>query len=208
MGRTPIQYIDWPQKYFSDIETYLKTGFIWPFKSPAIAPILFDRKPNSSLWLCVDYWGFNNLTIKNQYPLLLIGEALDQLGRVKQFTQLDLTSPYYQMQIREGKEWKTALKTWYGHFKYQVILFGLSNNLASFQGYINKILAEKLDVFIIVYLDDILNYTKDESQDHVKAMQWVLDLLEKNRLFANLKKCRFHQDKVRFLEYVVSAKTV
>ena len=81
--------------------------------------------------------------------------------------------------------------------------FGLSNAPASFQGYINKILAEKLDIFVIVYLDDILIYTEDQGQGHVEAVWWVLDLLRKNSLFANLKKCRFHKDEVRFLEYVV-----
>ena len=86
--------------------------------------------------------------------------------------------------------------------------FGLSNTPASFQGYINKIFTEKLNVFVIVYLDDILIYTKDEGQGHVEAVQWVLDLLRKNGLFANLKKCRFHQDKIRFLGYVVSAQRV
>ena len=83
--------------------------------------------------------------------------------------------------------------------------FGLSNPPASFQGYINKILAKKLDVFVIVYLDDILIYTEDESQGHMEAVRWVLNLLRKNGLFANLKKCCFHQDEVRFLGYVVSA---
>ena len=74
------------------------------------------------------------------------------------------------MRIKEGDEWKTAFKTWYGYFEYQVMLFGLSNAPASFQGYINKILAKKLDVFVIVYLDDILIYTEDESQGHVEAV--------------------------------------
>ena len=101
-----------------------------------------------------------------------------------------------------------AFRTWYGHFKYQVMFFGLSNAPASFQGYIIKILAKKLDVFVIVYLDDILIYTEDEGQGHVEAVRWVLDLLRKNGLFANLKKCRFHQDEVRFLGYVVSAQGV
>ena len=174
------------------IEIYLKTGFIQPFKSPAGAPILFDKKPDGNLWLCVDYRGLNNLTIKNRYPLPLIGEALDRLGRAKRFTQLDLTSAYHRMRIREGDEWKTAFRTWYGHFKYQVISFELFNAPASFQGYINKILAKKLDVFVIIYLYDILIYTEDESQGHVEAVRWVLDLLKKNGLFANLKKCRFH----------------
>ena len=143
------------------IETHLKTGFIRPSKSPAGAPILFDKKPDGSLRLCVDYRGLNNLTIKNRYPLPLIGESLDRLGRAKRFTQLDLTSAYHRMRIREGDEWKTAFRTRYGHFEYQVVPFSLSNAPASFQGYINKIFAKKLDIFVIVYLNDILIYTKD-----------------------------------------------
>ncbi len=115
------------------IETNLANGFIRPSKSPAGAPILFVRKPDGSLRLCVDYRGLNNLTIKNRYPLLLIGESLDRLGRAKRFTQLDLTDAYHQMRIKEGDEWKTAFRTWYGHFEYQVMPFGLFNASASFQ---------------------------------------------------------------------------
>ena len=100
---------------------------------------------------------------------------------------------------------KTAFQTRYGYFEYQVIPFGFSNAPASFQGYVNKILAKKLDVFVIVYLDDILIYTKDAAQGHVKAVRWILGELWKYGLFANLKKCRFHQEEVRFLGYVVSS---
>ena len=96
----------------------------------------------------------------------------------------------------------------YSHFEYQVMPFGLSNAPASFQSYINKILAEKFDIFVNVYLDDILIYTKDQGQGHVEAMQWVLDCLWQNSLFANLKKCCFHRDEVRFLGYVVSAQGI
>ena len=190
------------------IETHLKTGFIRPSKSPAGAPILFDKKPDGSLRLCVDYQGLNNLTIKNRYPLPLIGELFDRLGQAKRFTQLDLTSAYHRMKIKEGDEWKTAFRTRYGHFEYQVMPFGLSNAPASFQGYINKILAEKLDIFVIVYLDDILIYTEDQGRGHVEAVRWVLDILRKNGLFANLKKCRFHKDEVQFLGYVVSSQGI
>ena len=84
------------------IEPHLEIGFIWPSKSPAGASILFNKKPDGSLWLCVDYWGFNNLTTENQYLLPLIGEALDCLGRVKRFIQLDLTSAYHWMRIRKS----------------------------------------------------------------------------------------------------------
>ena len=135
------------------IETNTANGFIRPSKSLIGTPILFDRKSNSSFQLCVDYWGFNKLTIKNLYPFPLIGELLDRLGRAKQFTQPNLISTYHQMGIRKGDKWKTAFRTWYGHFKYQVMSFGLTNMPLSFQRYINKIFTEKFDIFVIVYLD-------------------------------------------------------
>ena len=194
------------------LKTYIKTnlanGFIQPSNSPAGAPILFVCKPDGSLRLCVDYRGLNNLTIKNRYPLPLIGESLNWLGQVKRFTQLDLTSAYHWMRIKEGDEWKTAFRTRYSHFEYQVMSFGLSNAPTSFQGYINKILAKKLDVFVIFYLDDILIYSKDAGQAHVDAVRWVLNKRRKHGLFAKLKKCRFHKNEVRFLGYVVSARGV
>ncbi len=178
------------------IETHLKTGFIRLSESFAGAPILSDKKPHGSLRLCVNYQSLYNLTIKNQYPLPLFGEVLDWLGRAKRFTQLDLTSIYHRMRIQEGDKWKSAFRTRYGHFKYQVMPFGLSNTLASFQGYINKILTKKLDIFVIVYLNNILIYTEDAGQPYVKAVQWVLKQLRKHGLYANLKKCRFHKDEV------------
>ena len=194
------------------LKTYIKidlaNGFIRPSKSSAGAPILFNWKPDRSLRFYIDYWGLNNITIKNRYPLPLIDKLLDQFGRAKKFSQLDLTNTWYQMRICEGDEWKTAFRTQYKYFKYQVMPFGISNAPATFQGYVNKILAEKLDVFVIVYLDDILIYTEDPGQPHVDAVRWVLDQLRKYSLFANLKKCRFHQDEIRFLGYIVSSKGI
>ncbi len=108
------------------------------------------------------------------------------------------------MRIRERDEWKTVFRTRYGHFEYQVMLFRLTNAPVTFQGYINKILAEKLNVFMIMYLNDIFIYTKSKGKEYIQAIQWVLNQLRKHSLYANLKKCRFHQDKVRFLGYIVS----
>ncbi len=152
------------------IENNLASGFIRPSKSPAGAPIFFDKKPDNGLRLCVDYRGLNNLTIKNWYPLPLVEESLDRLGWARCFTQLDLTNAYHQIRIWEGDEWKTAFRTHYGYFEYQVMPFGLTNALTTFQGYINKILTEKLHVFVIVYLDDILIYTKNKGEEHVQAV--------------------------------------
>ena len=100
------------------IENNLANGFIRPSKSPAGAPILFDKKPNGSLRLCIDYQGLNNLTIKNWYPLPLVRKSLDWLGWARRFTQFDLTNGYHQMRIKEGNEWKMAFRTHYSHFKY------------------------------------------------------------------------------------------
>ena len=152
------------------IETNLANGFIRSLKSPAGAPIVFDKKPNGSLRLCVNYWSLNNITIKNRYLLPLVSKSLDRLGHAKRFTQLNLTSAYYRMRIKEGDEWKTAFQTRYGHFEYQVMPFGLTNATGSFQGYVNKNLAEKPDIFVIVYLDDILIHTEDPGKAHVKAV--------------------------------------
>ena len=194
------------------LRTYIKinlaNGFIRPFKSPARAPILFDRKPNDSLRFCVDYRDHNNLTIKNKYPLSLIGQSLDRLGGATQFTQVDLSNAYHRMRIRKGDEYKTAFKTRYSHFEYQVMPFDLFNTPATLQVYVNKILAEKFDIFVVVYLDNILIHTKDLEQPHVEAVRWVLDQLQKYFLFAKLKKCRFDQDKDRFLGYVVLSKGI
>ena len=98
-----------------------------------------------------------------------------------------------------------SVRTWYRHFEYQVIFFELSNALASFQGYINKILAKRVNVFVIVYRNDIRVYTKNVSQGYINAVWWILNLLRKNRRFANLQKYWFHQNEVCFLKYVVSA---
>ena len=134
----------------------------------------------------------------------LIGKSLDWLGQAKQFTQFNLINAYHWIKIKNGDKWKTAFWTWYSHFKYQVMFFGLSNAPANFQSYINKILAKKLDIFFIVYLDDIFIYIEEPGQAHVNAVWWVSKELRKHGLFANFKKCQFLKDKVRFLGYVVS----
>ena len=153
------------------IKIYQRIEFIKPSKSSASASILLDKKLDSSLSLCIDYQDLKNLTIKNWHPFLVIEETLNWLSWAKQFTQLDLTSTYHQMQIQKSNKWKTTFCTKYGHFKYQVIPFGFSNILTSFQSYINKILAEKLDIFVVLYFNNILIYLKHLGQPHVKAVQ-------------------------------------
>ena len=112
------------------------------------------------------------------------------------------------MRICESNEWKTTFKTQYGHFKYQVLPFSIFNASATFQRYVNKILAKKLDILVVVYLDDILIYIEDLGQPYVEAIRWVLNPLQKHSLFANLKKCCFYQDEVCFLRYVILLKRI
>ena len=190
------------------IETNLANRFIRPSKFPDSALILFDWKSDGFLRLCVNYRSLNNLTIKNRYPLPLIEELLDRLGRAKQFTRLALTNAYHWIRIRKGNEWKTTFRTQYSHFEYQMMSFGLINAPASFQKFINKIPAEKLNIFVIMYLDNFFFYTDDDGDGYVAAVRWVLKQLSKFLLFANLKKCRYHQDEFWFLRNVVFSKDI
>ena len=122
------------------IEDALAKGWIRKSQSPAGTPILFVLKKSGKLCLCIDYRGLNAITIKNRYPLPLISELLDCLSGSVVFSKIDLRNAYHRIRIREGDEWKTAFRTRYGHFKYQVLPFGLTNTPATFQAYINHAL--------------------------------------------------------------------
>ncbi|GAA5863847.1 hypothetical protein JCM5353_005516, partial [Sporobolomyces roseus] len=186
------------------IETNLKSGFIRESQSPVGAPILFVKKKDGSLRLCVDYRGLNSVTIKNKYPLPLINETLDRLIGARYFTKIDLRNGYHQLRIREGDEWKTAFRTRYGHYEYNVMPFGLTNAPASFQSLINNTLRPFLDRFVVAYLDDILIYseTLEEHQDHVRQ---VLAKMRKAKLYAKAEKCSFHSDQVEYLGFIIGS---
>ena len=185
------------------IDTHLKRGWIRPSTSSAGAPILFVKKKDGGLRLCVDYRGLNAITLKNRYPLPLIQESLSRLQNATIYTKLDLRDAYHRLRIKEGDEWKTAFRTRYGHFEYTVVPFGLTNAPGTFQGYINHALSDLLDVCCIVYLDDILIYSSN-LEEHVQHVQNVLERLQNHQLYAKLSKCSFHQDKVDFLGYTIS----
>lgn len=183
--------------------TNLAKGWIRESKSPAGAPILFVPKKDGSLRLCVDYRGLNAITVKNRYPLPLIGETLDRLAGAKIYTQLDLRDAYHRIRIKEGDEWKTAFRTRYGHYEYTVMPFGLANAPATFQAYVNRALSDLLDICCVAYLDDIIIYSQDESS-HVDDVQRVLERLRQYRLYAKLSKCAFEQKEIRFLGFIVA----
>lgn len=186
------------------LDENLATGFIKPSSSPAGAPILFVKKKDGSLRLCVDYRGLNAVTVKNRYALPLIPELIDRLSTARIFTKLDLRGAYNLIRIKEGDEWKTAFRTRYGHFEYQVMPFGLANAPASFQALMNDILRPFLDISVIVYLDDILIYSQD-TEEHTLHVQQVLEKLSKAQLYCKLEKCLFHAEQVDFLGHRISS---
>lgn len=192
------------RRYLDDA---LAKGWIRHSTSPAGAPVLFVPKKDGTLRLCVDYRALNKITISNRHALPLISETLDRLAGAKVFTKLDLKDAYHRIRIRRGDEWKTAFRTRYGHFEYTVMPFGLSNAPATFQAYINRAMAGIIDVFCVVYLDDILIYSQD-LEEHWKQVRQVLWRLRKYSLYINRKKCEFATRKVEFLGFIISEKGV
>ena len=184
------------------INTMLKKGFIRRSESPAGYPVLFVPKKNGKLRPCIDYRKLNDITIKNRYPLPNIGELRDRLAHANVFTALDLRGAYNLIRMKEGEEWKTAFRTRYGHFEYLVMPFGLTNAPATCQELMNNLLREHLDIFVIVYLDDILIYSKEETE-HEQHVQTILKILWDNELQVDPDKCRWHQEEVEFLGCVV-----
>ena len=184
------------------IQQALDKGWIRPSTSPAGAPILFVPKKDGGLRLCVDYRGLNAVTLKNRYPIPLVNEIMDRLSGATIFTQLDLRDAYHRIRIRKGDEYKTAFRTRYGHFEYQVMPFGLANAPATFQSYIHKALSDLLDTCCIVYLDDILIYSRTEAE-HIQHVRMVLGRLWKYQLFCKASKCKFHTDTVNFLGFII-----
>lgn len=192
-------------KALSDwLKENLSKGFIRASTSPAGAPILFVKKKNGSLRLCVDYRALNNITIKNRYPLPLIPEALDRLRTARIFTKLDLRGAYNLVRVKEGDEWKTAFRTRYGHFECLVMPFGLTNAPAVFQHFMNDVFRDMLDHTVLIYLDDILVFSEnpDQHTDHVKK---VLQRLIDNGLYCSHEKCEFNVTRTEFLGFIVSS---
>ena len=154
------------------IEENLRSGFIRPSNSPCGAPVLFVKKKDGSLRLCVDYRGLNKITRKDRYPLPLVSDLLDAPRKARIYTKIDLRHAYNLVRIAPGDEWKTAFRTRYGSFEWLVMPFGLSNAPAAFQRFVNEVFADLLDVCVVVYLDDILIYSDnpDEHRAHVREV--------------------------------------
>ncbi|KAA0032356.1 ty3-gypsy retrotransposon protein [Cucumis melo var. makuwa] len=185
------------------LQELLDKGFIRPSVSPWGAPILFVKKKDGSMRLCIDYRELNKVTVKNRYPLPRIDDLFDQLQGATVFSKIDLRSGYHQLRIKDGDVPKTAFRSRYGHYEFIVMSFGLTNAPAVFMDLMNRVFREFLDTFVIVFIDDILIYSKTEAE-HEEHLRIVLQTLRDNKLYAKFSKCEFWLKQVSFLGHVVS----
>ncbi|GKV34706.1 hypothetical protein SLEP1_g43056 [Rubroshorea leprosula] len=185
------------------LEELLEKGFIRPNVSPWGAPVLFVKKKDGSMRLCIDYRELNKVTVKNRYPLLRIDDLFDQLKGAQVFSKIDLRSGYHQVKIKPDDVPKTAFRTRYGHYEFIVMPFGLTNAPARFMDLMNQVFSKYLDQFVVVFIDDILVYSSSHTL-HEKHLRTVLETLRRERLFAKFKKCEFWLDNVAFLGHVVT----
>ena len=165
------------------------------------------EKKDKSLRMVVDYRALNEVTIKNKYPLPMINDLFDQLQGAKVFSKIDLRSGYHQLKIREKDIPKTAFTTRYGLYEYTVMSFGLTNAPAYFMSMMNKVFMEYLDKFVVVFIDDIMVYSKNE-EEHKEHLRLVLEKLREHQLYAKFSKCEFWLKEVGFLGHVISGEGI
>ena len=184
------------------LEELVKAGFIQPSKSPFGAPILFVKKKDGTMRMCIDYRALNEITIKNKYALPRVDELFDRLQGARCFSKIDLRSGYHQIRIDPADVPKTAFRTRYGHFEFLVLPFGLTNAPATFMHLMNETFRAQLDDFVIVFLDDILIYSKT-LEEHERHVRVVLDILRREKLYAKESKCELFKTEVEFLGHFV-----
>ena len=189
------------------MEEFLNKGFIRPSTSPWGVPVLFVKKKDGSLQLCIDYRQLNQAIIRNQYPLHLIDKLFDQLQGSRVYHKIDLRSGYHQLKVRENDVSKTAFRTRYGHYEFLVMQFGLNNAPAAFMDLMNSVFSPYLDKFVIVFIDDILVYS-GSPEEHAEHLRTVLQILRERQLYAKFSKYHFWLDKVAFLGHVISAEGI
>ena len=162
-----------------------------------------------SLWQVVqDYHALNSMTVKNKYPLPLISELMSQLCKARYFTKLDICWGFNNIHIKPGDKWKTAFQTNWGLFEPLVMFFGMTNSPATFQTMMNNIFQNLIAKgIVVVYLDDILIFTKTKEK-HAQAVWWVLQVLKENKLFLRPEKCEFYKQQIEYLGLVISENKV
>ena len=189
------------------LDELTEAGFIQPSKSPFGAPVLFVKKKDGTMRMCVDYRALNLITVKNSYALPRIDELFDRLQGARFFSKIDLRSGYHQIRIHAEDVAKTAFRTRYGHFEFRVLPFGLTNAPATFMHLMHQIFHPLLDRCVLVFLDDILIYSRDQ-QEHERHVRQALDRLREHKLYAKLSKCELFQTEVEFLGHVIDANGV
>nr|GEU79456.1 retrotransposon protein, putative, Ty3-gypsy subclass [Tanacetum cinerariifolium] len=189
------------------LQELLNRGFIRLSVSPWGAPFLFVKKKDGSMRLCIDYHELNKITIRSRYPLPRIDDLFDQLQGAMHFSKIDLRSSYHQLRVKEQDISNTAFRTHYGHYEFLVMPFGLTNAPAVFMDLMNRIFHEFLDKFVIVFIDDILVFSKskEEHEDHLRT---VLQTLRQEKLYVKFSKCEFWLSSVAFLGHIVLAKGI
>ncbi|GJV81835.1 putative nucleotidyltransferase, ribonuclease H [Tanacetum coccineum] len=208
VARAPYRLAPSEMKELADqLQELSDKGFIRPSSSPWGAPVLFVKKKDGSLRMCIDYRELNKLTVKNRYPLPRIDDLFDQLQGSSVYSKIDLRSGYHQLRVREEDISKTAFRTRYGHYEFQVMPFGLTNAPAVFMDLMNRVCKPYLDKFVIVFIDDILIYSKSK-QEHEEHLKIILELLKKEELYAKFSKCEFWIPKVQFLGHVIDNKGI
>ncbi|GJU11910.1 putative reverse transcriptase domain-containing protein [Tanacetum coccineum] len=208
-GATPIAKSSYQlvpskiQELSKQLQVLQDKGFIRPSHSSWGAPALFVKKKYGSFRMCIDYQELNKLTIKNHYPLPRIDDLFDQLQGLRYFFKIDLCFGYHQLRVHEANILKTAFKTRYVYFQFTVMPFGLTNKPVVFIDLMNQVCKPYLDKFVIMFIDDILIYSKSK-EGHEVHLKLVLELLKKEKLFAKFSKCGFWLQEVHFLGHVVN----
>ncbi|GJS72371.1 putative reverse transcriptase domain-containing protein [Tanacetum coccineum] len=192
------------QELSNQLQELADRGFIRPSTSPWGAPVLFVKKKDGSFRMCIDYQELNKLTVKNRYPLPRIDDLFDQLQGSSVYSKIDLRSGYHQLRVRDEDIPKTAFRTRYGHYEFQVMPFGLTNAPAVFMDLMNRVCKPYLDKFVIVFIDDILIYSRNK-EEHADHLRIILELLRKEKLYAKFSKCDFWISIVQFLGHLIDS---